>query len=147
MCILKKLKGRDVYSHILHFFQKSEFLFGVISYTWRTCRAGFSFVLSKCLYYTPVVYTDLPEIWRVYMQTWDSPSVALHLPYFLATVVTPSLSFECLNQQICSFLWFQLCSWHQLKRTKKLLPSSPVSSSLQYLLAFGCFLMFSDGCF
>lgn len=31
MYILKKLKGRDVYSHILHFFQKSEFPFGVIS--------------------------------------------------------------------------------------------------------------------
>lgn len=31
MCILKKLRGREVYSHILHFFQKSKSPFGIIS--------------------------------------------------------------------------------------------------------------------
>ena len=123
-------------SHILQFFQKSEFPFGIISLHpeepieqvlwWQIL----SLVFSKCLYYTPVVYRDLVcQRFRQFICRLGIPfcgSSFLHLPLFSTYCDHPFVSFECLNQQICSFLSeFQLSNWHQLKESRKLTQKKP----------------------
>lgn len=74
-------------SHILHFFQKSEFPFGIISLHpeepieqvlwWQIL----SFVFSKCLYYTPVVYRDLVcQRFRQFICRLGTPLLWLFIP-------------------------------------------------------------------
>lgn len=129
-------------SHILHFFQKSEFPFGIISLHpeepieqvlwWQIL----SFVFSKCLYYTPVVYRDLVcQRFRQFIcRLGDSPSVALHScisPYFLPTVITLVCPLNAsTNRFAVFFLNFNYPTGINSKRAGSLLRRSPSSKYL-----------------
>ena len=91
---------------------------------WRTCRTGFSFGLSKCLYYTPVVYTDLLcQRFGEFICRRGTPLLWHFIsPYFLAIVVTLVCPLNASINRFAVFSEFQLSSWHQLKEDKKLLP-------------------------